>query len=369
MDETAVKTALYDRHVQLGAKMVEFAGYLMPVWYPTGIVKEHLAVREGVGVFDLSHMGEFFIKGPRAWEFVQHLCCNDLRKIGNGGVQYTLFATPEGGVVDDLLVYQLNPEHIMMVVNASNIAKDWEWVNRNNNFGVELTNASDEYSLIAVQGPDTEKVLEAAGYKGVAHEHPFTFRRIKHNGVPLFQCVTGYTGERGFELIAANEHAPALWDELMAAGAPHGLTPIGLGARDTLRLEAGMCLYGHELSDTTSVLEANLEWTVGWNTGFAGEELLGKQKAEGLKRILGGITVEKEHGSPRPHAKIYADGSPAGEVTSGAPSPVLDKGIAFCYLRPDLLEEGRQVEVEVRGKRVPATVVRPPFVKHRLFKH
>jgi aminomethyltransferase len=167
----------------------------------------------------------------------------------------------------------------------------------------------------------------------------------------------------------ANEHAPALWDELMAAGAPHGLTPIGLGARDTLRLEAGMCLYGHELSDTTSVLEANLEWTVGWNTGFAGEELLGKQKAEGLKRILGGITVEKEHGSPRPHAKIYADGSPAGEVTSGAPSPVLDKGIAFCYLRPDLLEEGRQVEVEVRGKRVPATVVRPPFVKHRLFKH
>jgi len=363
------RTPLYDLHVALGAKMVEFAGYLMPVWYPSGIVKEHQAVRENVGIFDLTHMGEFFIEGPRAFDFVQHLTCNDVRKIGNGGVQYTLFPTPEGGVVDDLLVYQLNPEHYLMVVNAANIDQDWAWVNRHNSFGVELTNASYAYSLIAVQGPHCEEVLTRAGFKHVAYDHPFTFRQVKHGGERLFLCVTGYTGERGFEIIVRNEQAPELWEELMAAGRERGLMPVGLGARDTLRLEAGMCLYGHELNETTSVMEANLAWTVGWGKDFIGKEVLVRQQREGTSRLLFGLVVEKRFGSPRPGAVVLEGGREAGLVTSGSYSPTLDRNIAFCYLLPELCVPGREVTVEVRGKQVPAATVKPPFVKHRLFLH
>jgi aminomethyltransferase len=370
MEADIKKTPLYDKHVALGAKMVEFAGYMMPVWYPAGQIKEHLAVRNSVGIFDLTHMGEFFIKGARAFEFVQHITCNDVRKIGNGGVQYTLFPTPEGGVVDDLLVYQLNPEYFMMVVNASNIDKDWAWVNKQNSFGVELTNSSDEYALIAVQGPRTEEVLTRAGFANVAYDHPFTFRRVKRGKEQLFLCVTGYTGERGFEIIMKNAAAPQLWDDLMSAGKDIGVMPIGLGARDTLRLEAGLCLYGHELEKDTSVMEANLAWAVGFGKDFLGKDVLVRHRDEGTKRLLFGITVEKQHGCPRPGAKVYDGGSEAGVVTSGAPSPSLDgKGIAFSYLRTDLCEIGRELEVEVRGKRVPAAVVKPPFVKHHLFDH
>lgn len=369
MEADIKKTPLYDKHVALGAKMVEFAGYMMPVWYPTGIVKEHLAVRNSVGIFDLTHMGEFFIKGPRAFEFIQHITCNDVRRIGNGGVQYTLFPTPEGGVVDDLLVYQLNPDSYMMVVNAANIDKDWAWVNKQNNFGVELTNSSDEYALIAVQGPRTEEVLMRAGFTNVAYDHPFTFRKVKRDGDQLFLCVTGYTGERGFEIIVKNAGAAKLWDDLMEAGKGLDLLPIGLGARDTLRLEAALCLYGHELEKDTSVVEANLNWAIGWTKEFLGKDVLVRHRDEGTKRLLYGIVVDKQFGSPRPGSKVYDRDKEIGVVTSGAPSPVLDKGIAFCYIRPESCEPGRELAVEIRGKHAPALAVKPPFVKHRLFEH
>jgi len=369
MDSTTKRTPLYDTHVKLGAKMVDFAGYMMPVWYPAGIVKEHLAVRNGVGIFDLTHMGEFFIKGERAFDFVQHVTCNDVRKIGNGGVQYTLFTTPEGGVVDDLLVYQINPEYYMMVVNGSNIDKDWEWVNRHNDVGVELKNSSDGYSLIAVQGPRCEDVLTATGFEDVAYDHPFAFRRVKREGKRVYLCVTGYTGERGFELIIQNAGAQSLWNDLVAAGADLGITPVGLGARDTLRLEAGMCLYGHELDDTTSVIEANLGWTVGWDKDFLGKDVLVRHKANGTDRLLFGLTVEKKFGSPRPGAKIFAEGTDVGVVTSGSYAPSLENNIAFCYLHPAACEAGRELTVDVRKKQVPATTVKPPFIRHRLFEH
>ncbi|OGK10502.1 MAG: hypothetical protein A2Y63_00855 [Candidatus Riflebacteria bacterium RBG_13_59_9] len=369
MEKPLKKTPLYDRNVALGGKMVEFAGYLMPVWYPTGIVKEHQAVRENVGLFDLTHMGEFFIKGVRSLEFIQHLTSNDVRKIGNGGVQYTLFPTPEGGTVDDLLVYQISPEHYLMVVNAANIDKDWKWLNAHNDFGVELKNASDSYSLLAVQGPNSEEVLTRAGFANVAYDHPFTFRRVKRDTERVFLCVTGYTGERGFEIVVKNPQAPELWEDLMSAGEKLGITPVGLGARDTLRLEAGLCLYGHELNETTSVMEANLAWAVGWSKDFLGKDVLVRHNEEGTSRLLFGLVVEKRLGSPRPQAKVFADSEEVGVVTSGSYSPTLDKNIAFCYLRTELCAPGREVAVEVRNKQVPATVVKPPFVEHRLFKH
>lgn len=352
--------------------MVEFAGFVMPVWYQNqGIITEHTAARKNAGIFDLSHMGEIFFRGDRAYEFLQYVLCNDLRKIGNGGCQYTLLPRPEGGVVDDLIIYQTNPTSYFAVVNASNIEKDFNWFveqNEEGGFGVEIRNRSDEYSLIAVQGPRTEEVLTAAGFANVHCDIPFTFRRLKHKNVRVILSVTGYTGERGFELIVKNNSAAWLWDELMTAGRPMGMIPVGLGARDTLRLEAGLCLYGNDLDDTTSVMEANLEWTIGWNKEFLGRELLERQKEQGVERLLFGLTVEKKLGAPRHGARVLnLEGDDVGVVTSGALSPHLGRSIAFCYLRPKLAVEERELQVEIRGKRVPATTAKPPFVKHRLY--
>ncbi|MBN2082463.1 glycine cleavage system aminomethyltransferase GcvT [bacterium] len=355
------RTALYEKHVALGARLGAFAGFEMPLWY-TGIKEEHLAVREKVGLFDLSHMGEFFLKGRQAFDLVQHLTCNDVRRIGDGQCQYTLFPTPEGGVVDDLIVYQFNPEEYMLVVNASNIEKDLAWVVKNNTFDCTVTDRSDELTLVAVQGPKTNDLLKSFGIKTIASQKAFTFRRLKVSGHQVIVAGTGYTGERGFELIVDNADATWLWDSLVAAGTEFEAQPIGLGARDTLRLEMAYSLYGHELSDSISVLEAGLDWTVRFGPEFIGRDYLLKQKEQGLERIVAGLVVQEKRGAPRHAAPVYANGGrEIGTVTSGSFSPSLDKGIGLALISPEFAEIGSQVAVDIRGKRVSATIVEIPF--------
>jgi aminomethyltransferase len=356
-------TALYDRHLALGARMGEFAGFEMPLWYE-GIVAEHGTVRSGVGLFDLSHMGEIYIEGRQAFDLVQHLTCNDVRRIGDGQCQYTLFPTPEGGVVDDLIAYQINPEHYMLVVNASNVDKDHAWILAHNNFDCTVTNRSAELSLVAVAGPKTDDLLEAAGVKGIAAQRAFTFKQTKLKNNKLTIAGTGYTGERGFELIIENDKAAWLWDTLLAAGEPLGVKPIGLGARDTLRLEMGYSLYGHELSDTISVLNANLEWTVRFGPDFIGKEFLVQQHQDGVKQLVTGIVMDDKGGAPRHSAPVFStEGHEIGYVTSGSHSPSLGAGIALALLDVAQTGPGTKVLVELRGKRLGGTVTPVPFYK------
>jgi aminomethyltransferase len=333
----------------------------MPLWY-TGIKDEHLAVRKKVGLFDLSHMGEIYVEGRQAHDLVQHLTCNDVRRIGDGQCQYTLFPTPEGGVIDDLIVYQFTPEQYMLVVNASNIDKDHAWILEHNTFDCEVTNRSDELSLIAVQGPRTNDLLLEFGLKTIKSQKAFTFRRTKVKGKRFIVAGTGYTGERGFELIIENEHAGWLWDELVAAGDKHGVQPIGLGARDTLRLEMAYSLYGHELSDTISVLDANLGWTVRFGPDFIGKDFLLEQQKKGVERTIAGLAVTAKKGAPRHAAPVYADnGQKIGIVTSGSFSPSLEKGIGLALIPPSYAEIGKTLHVDIRGKRVPSQVIDLPF--------
>ena len=357
------QTALHEIHADLGARMGAFAGYEMPLWYK-GIKEEHLCVRSAVGIFDLSHMGEIFIRGRQAFDLVQHLTSNDLRRIGDGQCQYSPFPTPEGGVVDDMIAYQISPEEYMLVVNASNIDKDFAWINKHNKFECEVVNSSDEKSLVAVQGPKTDDLLKAFGLKTIKSQKPFTFRRTKLQGKRITVAGTGYTGERGFELIVDNADAVWLWESLMKAGEEFGVQPIGLGARDTLRLEMGYSLYGHELTDEISVLEANLAWTVRFGPDFLGRDFMLKQKEEGLKRLVTGVIMEDKKGAPRHSAPVYSkDGKEIGVVTSGSFSPSLETGIGMVMVPPEFAEEGKTVLIDVRGKRVAARVVNVPFYK------
>jgi aminomethyltransferase len=359
--ESVARTALYEKHVALGARMAAFAGFEMPMWYE-GIKAEHAAVRDKAGLFDLSHMGEIFIEGRQAFDLIQWLTCNDLRRIGDGQCQYTLFPTPQGGVVDDLIVYQITPESYMLVVNASNIAKDYAWIVEHNKFDCTVNNRSDEFSLIAVQGPQTNKILEAIGLKHIASQAAFTFKQSKVDGKRITVAGTGYTGERGFELIVPNEDAFWLWDRLFEAGEPLGAVPVGLGARDTLRLEMAYSLYGHELADDISVLEANLAWTVRFGPDFLGKEFLLKQKEEGLKRIIAGLVVEERAGAPRNGAPVYnATGGQIGHVTSGSHSPSLDKSIALALIEIEQSGIGNSLQTDIRGKKVPVRVCETPF--------
>ncbi|MDQ3023750.1 MAG: glycine cleavage system aminomethyltransferase GcvT [bacterium] len=359
----AARTALYDRHIALGARMASFAGFEMPMWY-AGIKVEHCAVRTSAGLFDLSHMGEVYIEGPHAYEFVQHLTCNDIRRVGDGGCQYTLFPTPEGGVVDDLIAYQWTPERYMLVVNASNIEKDVEWINSHNKFDAKVTDHSAAMSLVAVQGPKTDAILTDFGVKNIACQPQFTFRKVKVQGNEVIVAGTGYTGERGFELIVENDKAPWLWDRLMEVGAPHGIAPVGLGARDTLRLEMAYSLYGHELSSEISVLNANLGWTVRLGNDFIGRDFLAAQKQKGVDRIIAGFVVDAKLGAPRQGAPVFNDnGGEIGYVTSGSFSPSLEKGIALCLIDPKFAQAGGKVQVDIRGGKVPGDVVDLPFYK------
>jgi len=356
------KTTFYNVHVKEGAKIVEFAGYFMPVQY-SSIIAEHKAVRNSVGVFDVSHMGEVFVKGNKALDFVQLITVNDASKLGPGRVQYSAMCYQDGGIVDDLLVYRLAENEFMLVINASNIEKDFEWMKKNNT-GADLKNKSDEYSLLAIQGPNSQKVVQKLTSDPVNIEY-YHFMNTRINGIDMILSRTGYTGELGYELyFRGNEKiAEDLWNAVMKAGKEYNIQPAGLAARDSLRLEMGFCLYGNDIDKTTNPLEAGLGWITKLKKDkFIGREALLKVKEAGLKRKL--VPVEtNEKAFPRHGYDLTVNGKKVGTVTSGTVSPVLDKPIALGYVETQYSDEGSKVNFLIRGKEIPAEVVKLPFVK------
>lgn len=357
--ETLKRTPLYDRHVAAGGKMVPFAGFEMPVQYPAGITAEHKGVREGAGLFDVSHMGEFEVEGPQALEFVSWVTSNDPAALAAGsGVQYSCFLHEHGGVVDDCLVYRLDGK-FMLVVNASNIQKDWDHcLSQAHKFDVKLTNRSDDTALLALQGPRAQDALQPLTSVPLDPIKYYNFTRGDVAGVPCIISRTGYTGEDGFELYHDPEHAGKLWDAIVARP---GVTLAGLGARDSLRLEVGYPLYGNDIGDDTTPLEAGLGWIVKLKKAdFLGKRALEKQKAEGLKRKLAGFTLT-EKGFPRAHMPVVVDGQPSGEVRSGTVSPSLGIPIGTAYLPPGHTAPGSRFAIDIRGKHAGAEVVPMPF--------
>ncbi len=358
------QTALNKVHKEAGAKMVEFAGYEMPIEY-SGIRNEHMAVRNTVGVFDVSHMGEFWVKGPNALDLVKKVSSNDPSILKPGQAQYTCFPNGRGGIVDDFLVYCFDPEKYLMVVNASNIQKDWEWVNLQNEFGAELENVSDNMSQLAVQGPDALKTLQKLTEINLQEIKFYSFETGGMAGIEdVIISATGYTGAGGFELYCKNEDAEKLWLAVFEAGEEFGIKPIGLGARDTLRLEMGYCLYGNDIDDSTSPIEAGLGWITKFNNGrqFIDRDFLMMQKNEGVKRRLRGFVL-LEKGIPR-HGYELVDyqGSVIGQVTSGTMSPVLNKGIGLGYIAKEYAAFGTGIYVNIRNKSIPAEIVKLPFI-------
>lgn len=357
------RTPLYDQHRQLGARLVEFGGWEMPVQY-SSILDEHRAVRTHAGLFDVSHMGEFRVTGADALAFLQHLVPNDVSRLALNQALYTQLCQPDAGIVDDLLIYHLAEHDYMLVVNAGNIAKDFAWVQQHSqSSAVTLTNASDTTGLLALQGPAALAILQPlteAALSGITYYHcaPGTV-----SGTHCLISRTGYTGEDGFELYCSAEDVGTLWNNLLAAGQEHGLVPTGLGARDTLRLEAAYSLYGHELDETTNPLEAGLGWTVKLAKGaFIGHEALAKIKAEGLKRKLVGIEMV-ERGVCRGGQAIYDGEQRIGTLTSGAPSPTLNKNIGMGYVEIAHAVPGKDVHIDIRGRKIAAKIVALPFYK------
>lgn len=343
--------------------MVEFAGYEMPVEY-SGIKDEHMTVREKVGVFDVSHMGEFWVKGPKAFDLVQKITTNDVSKLQIGQAQYSCFPNGKGGIVDDLLVYYYEPEKYMLVVNAANIEKDWKWVVSQNNVGATLENASDEMSQLAIQGPLATKVLQKLTDVNLSSIKYYTFTTDRFAGIDnVIISATGYTGSGGFELYFANENAVQIWNAIFEAGKDEGIKPIGLGARDTLRLEMGFCLYGNDIDDTTSPIEAGLGWITKFNgSHFIDKDLLLMQKEEGVSRQLRGFEM-LERGIPRHGYEICdVNGNTIGVVTSGTMSPVLNQGIGMGYITKEYSAFGTEICVKIREKLVRARVVKLPFI-------
>lgn len=356
------KTKLFNVHQKLGAKIVEFAGYQMPVQY-SSIIAEHKAVRDSVGVFDVSHMGEFFVKGENALEFVNYVTINDASKLFAGRVQYSAMCFEDGGIVDDLLVYKLAGDEFMLVVNASNIEKDFNWLSQNNKFNVELTNKSEDYSLLAVQGPRSKEVIQKICDKNLNLEY-YHFFNAKIAGVDTIISRTGYTGEMGYEIYFQGDEKTAafIWDKIFEIGKDFDIQPIGLGARDTLRLEMGYCLYGNDIDKTTNPLEAGLAWITKLNKeSFLGKQALLKSKTEGLKRKLVAMTSD-EKVFPRHGYDLTFEGKGIGTITSGTVSPVLEKAIALGYVNLEYSNIGSVVNFSVRGKEYPAKVVKLPFV-------
>lgn len=356
------RTALYDKHVALGAKMVPFAGYEMPLRYSSDI-EEHMTVREDVGVFDVSHMGEFFLRGPKAFDLVQRVGSNDASKLYDGKAMYGYLPNETGGIVDDLIVYRISEEEYMLVVNAANIEKDWEWVSKYNTEGVEMENASDKMSLFAVQGPKAMSVLKKLTDADVDSMKFYTFQKGSVGGVEdVIISATGYTGAGGVELYVDNEHAETLWDALFEAGAEEGIKPIGLAARDTLRLEMGYCLYGNDIDDATCPIEANLGWVTKFNKVFTNSERLQERKASGgAQKLVGLLMIDK--GIPRKDYELFnANDELIGRVTSGTQSPVLKRGIGMGYVAKEFAKTDTEVFVGVRNRRLKAQVVKPPFV-------
>lgn len=355
--------ALSDTHQALGAKMVPFAGYLMPVSYE-GINIEHETVRKGVGVFDVSHMGEFILKGSDALDLIQRVTSNDASKLTDGKVQYSCLPNDGGGIVDDLLVYRIDEKTYMLVVNASNIEKDWNWIRKFNTDNVEMHNISDQTSLLAVQGPKAVDVLQPLTDMDLKNMQYYTFSKGKFAGVDnVLVSATGYTGAGGFEVYVENAHAKKLWDAIIESGKQYGIKPIGLGARDTLRLEMGFCLYGNDIDDTTSPIEAGLGWITKFTKDFTNSAELKMQKEQGVAMKLVGFEMI-DRGIPRHGYEIVnASGTKIGHVTSGTQSPSLQKAIGMGYVTTDNSKEGSEIFIPIRDKQLKAKVVKVPFLK------
>jgi aminomethyltransferase len=357
-------TSLTEKHIALGAKMVPFAGYNMPVQY-AGLIQEHHCVRNAVGVFDVSHMGEFWISGPKAFDLIQYATSNDVSKLFDGKVQYSCMPNATGGIVDDLLVYRVNEEMYLLVVNASNIDKDWNHLSElNKEFGATMVNKSEETSLLAVQGPKAAEALQSLTDMTLSDMEYYTFKIGTFAGVEnVVVSTTGYTGAGGFEIYFPNENANEMWDKIFAAGAPQGIEPIGLGARDTLRLEMGFCLYGNDINDTTSPLEAGLGWITKFSAPFLNSENLKAQKEAGVTRKL--VAFEMiDRGIPRHDYEIGdANGNVVGVVTSGTQSPSLEKAIGLGYVPTAMTALGTEIFILIRGKVLKAVVVSLPFFK------
>lgn len=354
-------TALYETHLKLGAKMVPFAGYNMPVSY-SGIKAEHQAVRQALGMFDVSHMGEFLVNGPHALDLIQLVTSNDASKLSPGKVQYSCMPNGQGGIVDDLLVYCMSEEKYLLVVNASNIEKDWNWISKHNEWGVELNDMSDNLSLLAVQGPKTIEALQQLTDVKLADIPYYHFVTGTFAGIEdVIISATGYTGAGGFELYLPNSSATKAWNKIMEAGAAFGIQPAGLGCRDTLRLEMGFCLYGNDINDTTSPLEAGLGWITKFSKNFIDSDYLKNQKANGLKRKL--VAFEMiDRGIPRQHYAIKdAEGNTLGEVTSGSESPSTGKLIGMGYVPADKANPGQEIFIDIRDRLIKAVVVKLPF--------
>jgi len=358
-------TPLFDIHRELGARLVEFGGWEMPVQY-SGIIEEHKAVRERAGLFDVSHMGEFLVEGAGALGFLQAMVPNNVARLADDQALYTQTLLPSGGTVDDLIIYQLGEDRYMVVVNAGTMEKDWAWFTQHaaERADLTLTNMSDQTALLALQGPLAQAILEPLTDVPLGEIKYYWSREGTVAGIACRISRTGYTGEDGFELYCGASDAPALWRALMQAGQTHGLLPAGLGARDTLRLEAGYCLYGHELTEEITPLEAGLGWTVKLDKGtdFSGREALLAEKQSGLRRKLVGIEP-RERGIPREGYAILANGERIGTVTSGTMSPTLGRAIGLGYVPPAFTAPGTELAVEIRGKPVPAVVVALPFYK------
>jgi len=355
------KTALYNRHEILGAKIVPFAGYYMPVQY-SGIIDEHITVRNKVGMFDVSHMGEFEFRGPDAERFLNWMTTNNVARLEVGQIQYTTMLYNDGGIVDDLLVYRLE-DHYMTVVNAANLDKDYNWLQEHLDGDMEMKNVSDEITLLAIQGPNAESLIAGLAEDEVKDIVYYHFRSGKIAGVHAIISRTGYTGEDGFEIYIGRESSEQLWDAIMEAGKPLGIKPIGLGARDSLRLEASYCLYGNDIDQTTNPIEAGLGWIIKSKKkgGFIGKQPVLDAKA-GVKRKLTGFVL-KSKGIARHNCEVFFNDLKIGYVTSGGLSPVLDKVVGMAYIDLPYNETGTQLEINVRGRRIPAEVIPIPFYK------
>ena len=361
MTDELKRTPLYGRHVAADGKIVPFAGFEMPVQYPTGITAEHRAVRDSAGLFDVSHMGEFVVRGPQALELVQHVSVNDAAVIDVGQAQYSAMCLEDGGVVDDLLIYRFR-DHYMLVVNASNLAKDWAWLEgQSEAFECELEDVSDRTGLIALQGPAAREILRPLASINVDEVKYYRFSNGEVAGVPAVISGTGYTGEDGFELYVSADDTPELWDALLEEGAGAGLIPAGLGARDSLRLEMGYALYGNDLDEQHTTLESGLGWVTKLDKGhFVGRDALVAQKEAGVERRLVAMRLQAR-GFPRPGYDVTHGGEVVGNVTSGTVSPSLGIGVAMGYVATELSKPGTVLQIDVRGRAIDAAVQRAPF--------
>ena len=369
-DENLKLTPLNAEHRQLGGRMVDFGGWDMPVQYPAGVIEEHMRCRTRAGLFDVSHMGEIWVKGAGAISFVNRLTTNDVTKLVDGQAHYSALTNPNGGVVDDLLVYRFAEDKLLLVVNAGTTDKDWEWISsqKNADDDVELSNVSAEFCQIAIQGPDAISIVQRLTDTDLSAIKYYHFTEGTVDGVESIISRTGYTGEDGFEVYAAPEFAVQLWNKILETGGygtAEGILPCGLAARNTLRLEAGMSLYGHELADDISTLEANLAWITKLDKGdFVGRDAIAAQKEKGLTRKVAGFEM-LEPGIARDGFDVYIDGEKVGQVTSGSPAPYLKKNIGLAFLPPEFAKAGQEIKIDVRGKQLRAQVVSTPFYKRQ----